>query len=362
MRRRSALAVSVISAVALATAACGVDTANTGGSAKSGNEITVTVFAGPWEDLFKKSFVEPFEHDTGAKVNLVPGANAEWLTKLRASGGKNPPFDLVVFTPDAARPAAATKLIQPLQTGKLPHWGELDPVQVQEDYLSGAQYGVPLTIGSTGLLYRSDKITKAPADWQDIFNKQYCGHVALPPLTYNPGLEFFSALVRSEGGKLSDPAAVDRAFTQLKKLKGCVSSYPANATAVQTAIQNGDAWVVPYWDGRAFAMAQAGSEVGFTYPKSGAVGALSSYFLATGSKKTDLAYRFLNYLTDPAHQKPFAEGNWYAGSNDKISYSKAFDEKIKHGPDVYKAFNWVDYAVATPKLNEWQQRWNQIFS
>ncbi|MEU4827665.1 extracellular solute-binding protein [Actinomadura citrea] len=361
MERRSAFA--VISAVALlAAAACGVDTADTGGSGKGGGkELTVTVFSGPWEDLFKKSFVEPFERDTGVKVNLVPGANAEWLTQLRASGGKNPPFDLVVLTPDAARPAVAGKLVQPLETGKVGNWSDLDPVEIEKNTVSGKSYGVPLTIGSTGLLYRTDKVKQAPVDWQDIFDKNLCGHVALPPLTYNPGLEFFSALVTGQGGKLSDPAAVDRAFKQLEQLKGCVSSYPANATAVQSAIQNGEAWVVPYWDGRAFAMAQAGSKVGFTYPRSGAVGALSSYFLTADSKKTDLAYKFLGYVTNATNQKTFAEGNWYAGSNSKIDYSPAFKSKIKYGTDVYRKFNWVDYDVATPKLNEWQQRWNEIF-
>ncbi|MFD0690606.1 ABC transporter substrate-binding protein [Actinomadura fibrosa] len=360
MGRRSALA-AIGTVALLAATACGVDTADTGGSGKGGGELTVTVFSGPWQDLFEKSFVEPFEKETGAKVNLVPGANAEWLTKLRAAGGKNPPFDLVVLTPDAARPAVAGKLVKPLDTAKVSHWADLDPVQIEKNTVSGSSYGVPLTIGSTGLLYRTDKVGKAPADWQDIFSKEYCGHVALPPLTYNPGLEFFSALVTGQGGRLSNPADVDRAFNQLKRLKGCVSSYPANATAVQSAIQNGESWVVPYWDGRAIAMAQAGGKIGFTYPRSGAVGALSSYFVASGSAKSDLAYKFLGYITDPAHQKVFAEGNWYAGSNTRIDYSPAFKAKIKYGTDVYRKFNWVDYNVATPKLNEWQQRWNEIF-
>ncbi|HUR02076.1 MAG TPA: extracellular solute-binding protein [Nonomuraea sp.] len=348
-------------AIVLALAACGgVDTG--GGSTEAAKqEITVTAFAGAWGELFKKSFVEPFQRDTGVKVNLVYGANAEWLTKLRAAGGKNPPFDVIAFTPDASRPAAAAGLLQPLQTDRLAHWKELDPVLAEKSAHDGKQYGVPLTTGSTGLMYRTDKIKNAPADWSDIFDKQYCGHVALPPLTYNPGLEFFSALVTSQGGKLSDPAAVDKAFTQLAKLKGCVSSFPANAGNAATVMENGDAWIMPFWDGRAFAMAQAGSPIGFAYPKSGPVGALTSYFVAAGTTKSDLATKFLDYLTAAPNQKPFAEGTWYAAGNDTITYSKEFDQRVQHGPEVFRKFTWVDYAVATPKLNEWQQRWNQIF-
>lgn len=233
-------------AAALALTACGgVDTGSGSDSTSGGNnakqELTVTAFAGPWGELFKSSIVEPFEKQTGAKVNLVYGANAEWLTKLRTAGGKNPPFDVIAFTPDASLPAAKAGLLEPLDTGKLTHWSQIDTVLAGKSKYDGKQYGVPLTTGSTGLLYRTDKVKTPPADWNDIFDKEYCGHVALPPLTYNPGLEFFSALVAQNGGTLSDPAAVDKAFKQLEQLKGCVSSFPANAGNVQTVIQNGDA-------------------------------------------------------------------------------------------------------------------------
>ena len=363
---------AVAAAVLLLLSACGIDTAKTGDSGGSGSggrsgsgqgqQITVTAFAGQWGDLFRSSFVQPFERETGIKVNLVYGANAEWLTKLRAANGKNPPFDVIAFTPDAVRQAVPAKLLQPLDTAKLEHWKQMDPVLTEHAGVDGTPYGVPLTTGSTGLMYRTDKIKTPPKDWRDIFDKQYCGHVALPPLTYNPGLEFFSALVRSQGGTLSNPKDVDKGFQTLAKLKGCVSSYPANAGNVQTVMENGDAWIVPFWDGRAFAMEQAGSPIGFTYPTSGPVGALTSYYIASGSKNTNAAYEFLNYVSAAQYQKKFGEGTWYAAGNDTIKYSAAFEDRIKHGEAVYKKFTWVDYNAATPKLDEWQQRWNQIFS
>ncbi|MFJ7999257.1 PotD/PotF family extracellular solute-binding protein [Streptomyces sp. NPDC096310] len=361
--RRSLLALASAVTVLAAVAGCGVDTGGSGdgGSGSKGEQITVTAFAGPWGELFKKSFVAPFEKDTGIKVNLVYGADSAWLTKLRAAGGKDAPFDVVALTPGSLHQAVGGGLLQPLKTGDLKNWKQLDPVLTQQSTVDGASYGVPLTTGSNGLLYRTDKIKQAPRDWTDIFDKKYCGHVALPPLTYNAGLEFFSALVSQDGGKLSDPAAVDKAFTKLAALKGCVSAYPADAGSVSTVLQNGDAWIVPFWDGRAFAMAQEGQPIGFSYPASGAVGALTSYYVPKGSAHTKAAYTFLNYLSAAQHQKPFAEGTFYGAGNDTIDYSPGFKDKVKYGEAVYKTFTWVDYKTATPKLNEWQQRWNQIF-
>ncbi len=364
-RRRGYLlslaAVGVATALA-AVSGCSVDTGGGSGGDKGGKsqEITVTAFAGAWGDLFKTSFVEPYEKATGVKVNLVYGADADWLTKLRAADGKNPPFDVVALTPGTFRQAAAGNLLQPLKTGSLSNFKQLDPVLTAQSAVGGSDYGVPLTTGSTGLTYRTDKIKQAPTDWTDIFDKKYCGHVALPPLTFNAGLEFFSALVSSEGGKLSDPAAVNQAFDKLAQLKHCVSAYPADAGSVTTDLQNGDAWIVPFWDGRAFALQKAGQPIGFTYPSSGPVGALTSYYLPKGSTNP-AALKFLDYVASAQHQKPFAEGTFYGGGNDSIDYTPAFKSKIKFGRAVYSKFTWVDYTTATAKLNEWQQRWNQIF-
>ncbi|MFF5568740.1 PotD/PotF family extracellular solute-binding protein [Streptomyces sp. NPDC012623] len=368
-RRRGyllALASAGTATVLTAVAGCGVDTgggssSGSGSSDGKGEQITVTAFAGAWGDLFKKSFVEPFEKDTGIKVNLVYGADSDWVTKLRAAGGRNAPFDVVALTPGSLHQAVGGGLLQPLKTGDLSNWKQLDPVLTQQSTVDGSSYGVPLTTGSNGLLYRTDKIKQAPQDWTDIFDKKYCGHVALPPLTYNAGLEFFSALVSQDGGKLSDPADVDKGFEKLAQLKNCVSSYPADAGSVSTVLQNGDAWIVPFWDGRAFAMEQEGQPIGFTYPASGAVGALTSYYVPKGSTHTAAAYKFLDHLSSAEHQKPFAEGTFYGAGNDTIDYAPDFKAKVKYGEDVYKKFTWVDYKTATPKLNEWQQRWNQIF-
>jgi putative spermidine/putrescine transport system substrate-binding protein len=361
--RRQALATLGAGAVAALVEACSVNTgaSSTGSSKKTGESITVTAYSGAWGTDFETAFVTPFEKATGITVNMVYGADADWLTKLRAAGGSNPPFDLTAFVSESALTAAESSLIQPLDTGKIAYWNQLDPVLVNQSVESGKPYGVPLTTGSTGLMYRTDKIKTPPENWLDIFDEAYWGHIALPPLTYNTGLEFFSELVKIEGGTLADTAAVNKAFAKLATLKGKVSAFPADPGTIATDLENGDAWIVPFFDGRAFALQAAGQPIGFTYPKPNPVGALTSYYVTTGTTKTAAVYKFLNYLSSAQYQKMFGEATFYGAANDTIQYSAAFNAKIKHGYSVYKNFSWVDYSVATPNLNAWQQRWAQIF-
>jgi putative spermidine/putrescine transport system substrate-binding protein len=366
------LVAALLATLALSLSACAVDTgpgassgSNSAGSPSgggAGRTLTVTAFAGAWSDTFTQAFVVPFEKRTGAKVQLVPGGGSDWLVKLRAAGGTNPPYDLMAFTPDITVQAARAGVISELDTKRIEGFSDLSPVLVQHAGADGKTYGLPLTTGSTGLAYRKDKITTPPQNWSDLTKPEYCGHVGLPPLTYNPGLEMLAGLVHEQGGSMDDPAAVDKAFATLAKLKGCTSAFPADSGSMQTAVQNGDVWIVPWWDGRAFALEQKGVPVGFVYPKSGAVGALTSYYLAKGSANQDLAYQFLSELTRPENQKVFAEGTWYAASNDKNQYSQTFKDRIKYGDQTYQSFAWIDYAKVSPQLTTLQRKWNEQFS
>lgn len=367
MKRSSSVsraAAAIVTTLALLVTGCSVDTGSTSdnGSELAGKTLTVTAFAGAWSETFSKAFVEPFEKRTGAKVQFVPGGGSEWLTKLRAANGQNPPYDLVALTPDLSGQAARANVLEPLDTSKISNWNQLSPVLVEHAGVDGTTFGLPLTTGSTGFAYRKDKIATPPTDWSDLLKPEYCGHVGLPPLSYNPGLELLAGLANEQGGKLGDPAANKKAMDTLAKLKNCVSTYPADSGAMQTALQNGDAWIVPWWDGRAFAMEQNGVDIGFVYPESGAVGALTSYYLAKGSANSDLAYEFLSELSKPENMKVFAEGTWYAASNTTISYSETFASRIKYGNDVYEKFAWIDYPTVLPQLNGLQEDWNEIFA
>jgi spermidine/putrescine-binding protein len=347
-------------ALSVPLAACG--SSSSGGSSSGGDDtLTVAAYSGSWGDSFSKAFVQPFEKDTGIKVKLVPGDPASWLTALRASKGGTPAYDVTAFTPNVIPAAVDAGVVDPLQTGKITQWNDLNTVLTKQSNIGGKQYGLPVTVGSTGIAYRKDKIKTPPTDWSDFFNPAYCGHVAISPLTFNTGVEFLAGLIREDGGDIQNPADVDKAFTKLQQLKKCASVFPADATSVESALQNGDAWIAAHWDGRVFVMQNNGDPVGYVYPKSGAVGALTSFFVAKNTKKQADAYKFLNYLASANYQPTFSEGTWYAASNDTNKYTAKFTSQIHSGKGAYDNFQWVDYTKLQPKLSDLQSRWQKIF-
>ncbi|WP_157975720.1 PotD/PotF family extracellular solute-binding protein [Brachybacterium sp. YJGR34] len=360
LTRRQLIAASGLSIAPTLPALTGC-TVDTGSSSVTGTDLTICAFAGAWSDTLRDAVITPFEEETGATVNVVVGAPSEWLAQLRVADGQRPPFDLMAFTPDIVVQAAALDLIAPLDTDRVAHFDELSPTLVSAAGVDGTTYGVPLTTGTCGLMYRTDHADHAPEDWSDIFDEQWGNFVGVPPFTFSPGLELLAGLLQESGGSMDDESAVDHVFTQLEQLADRASVYPSDSGSMLSAIQQGDAWVAPFWDGRAFAAADAGNPVGFCYPSSGGVGALTSYYVARGTERERLAYEFLGTLARAEHQKVFGEGTLYAAANLTIDYSAEFKERVAHGEQVFQSFAWVDYTQAIPHLEEWQARWNGIF-
>lgn len=355
---------AVTSALALTgtLAACSADDGGDDASGDlSGRTLKVAVYAGSWGDSFTEAFVEPFEEETGATVELVPGGPADWLTALRSTKGGAPAYDVVAFTPNVIPSAVSAGVVAELDTARIEQFDQLNTVLAEQSNVGGTQYGVPLTVGSTGIAYRTDKVDEPPTDWSDLLDPAYCGHVAVSPLTFNTGVEFLAGLINEAGGSITNPDDVDAAFEQLETLKDCASTFPADGTSVETALSNGDAWVAAHWDGRAFVQQNAGEPIGFAYPASGSVGALTSLFVTEGTEQEELAYTFLDYVASSEYQPVFSEGTWYAASNDQNEYPAQFDGQITSGEGAYDSFVWVDYETITPQLPDLQARWQEIF-
>ncbi len=64
-------------------------------SCSSGEEeksVTIGVYGGDWEANIGEA-IDSFEKETGIKVNVIAGTDAEWYMKMRAADGSNVPYD-----------------------------------------------------------------------------------------------------------------------------------------------------------------------------------------------------------------------------------------------------------------------------
>src|SRR4051794_10569826 len=88
-------------------------------------QITVATFGGSFADDTKTCVVAPFEKQTGAKVAIQLGNSVQIAAAIRAMGGK-PTYDVAYMDNSLATQLRSEGLLQPLDTGKLTSYADLD--------------------------------------------------------------------------------------------------------------------------------------------------------------------------------------------------------------------------------------------
>lgn len=358
--RKATLLLVLLLAVSLIAAACGGGGGNDGAPRET-DKVVVGVYGGAWETQIREAALDRFAVDTGINVEVVAGADAEWFAKVRAADGKNPPYDLLILQPDTIQRLMAADLLQAIDPEQVPNLADLFPSIQQRFTKDGRQYAAGFSMGQLGIAYRKDLIPFEPKRWLDLWDERLKGRVAVSSPSYAAGLQFFAGLTHALGGELANEADVERTFEKLAELKDHAAAFPDNPGAIQTLLERGEVWAVPFWDGRVFALQQSGlTTVDFVYPEDGPVAAVASWAIMKGSPNLANAYKLLDYLSSPEVHRKFSDLSLYGMSNKNVEYSDELKGKVQVGEEFYSKLIWVDYEVATPKLSDWTNRFTQV--
>ena len=82
MKKKRITAILAAATLVLGLTACGSGNKSADNtSAKKDEEVTIGVYSGDWKTQIDEAALQDFEKETGIKVNIVEGADAEWETK-----------------------------------------------------------------------------------------------------------------------------------------------------------------------------------------------------------------------------------------------------------------------------------------
>jgi putative spermidine/putrescine transport system substrate-binding protein len=82
--------------------------------------ITINSFGGSYEQAHRKCVIDPFEKETGAKVNIVTAYSADAFAQLRAQKAA-PQYDVIHFSGGQEVVAAKEGLVSAIEAAKVPN-------------------------------------------------------------------------------------------------------------------------------------------------------------------------------------------------------------------------------------------------
>jgi putative spermidine/putrescine transport system substrate-binding protein len=300
--RHVGVVVAVVAlAIPAAGAARGVDVPSSVGK----GEGALTLVA--WEGYTDKSWVQPFEKQTGCKVTAkYAGSSDEMVSLMRSGGGGQ--YDMVSASGDASLRLIYGGDVAEVNVGLVPAWKDFHGAfkSPTTNTVDGKHYGVSLQFGPNVLLYNTAK-EKKPTSWKALYDPANKGKISIPdnPIQIADAALYLSKTQPALG--IKDPYALDQkqfdaAVALLKQQKPLLKKFWVLASDQIDLFKNGASTLGASWPYQLSALKADKVPVAAVTPKEGVTGWLDTWMLSTEAKHPNCAYLWLQHVSTPKVQ------------------------------------------------------------
>ena len=257
-------------------------------------------------------WVTGFEKETGCKVSVKTAATSDEMVSLMNKGG----YDLVTASGDASLRLIAGKKVQPINTGLIPNWKNLDP-RLQDGgwYVVDKQvYGTPYQWGPNVLLYNTNTFKQPPTSWSVVFEPQDLpdgkpnkGRVqAYDGPIYIADAALYLKSAKPELG-IQDPYELNEAqykavLELLRQQQPLIHRYCHDATVQMSDVKNEGVVASSSWGYMVNSLKAENQPVASTLPKEGATGWADTTMLHSEAKHPNCAYKWMDWSLQPKVQ------------------------------------------------------------
>jgi putative spermidine/putrescine transport system substrate-binding protein len=318
-----------------------------------GQELIVNSYGGPYEQIIQDAIIKPFEEQFGVSVVYdAVGSSQQDYAKIKATNGR-PGFDVVVMTASQSLEGCREGLLEPLSVEIVPNLAHLNAAISAVAGECGAVHELQYL----ALLYRTDMLEQAPVSWTDLFDERLDKRIVLPTFA-NIMAAFLTQLMSSvHGGDIDNN--IDPGFEAMTRLAAQSIGFEQASAILESYIQDGRVWAMPFWDGRAQLLVDSGAPVDYVLPQEGSIPLIATLNVPVGADNKDLALKFVDFFLEKTSQERWVEGYKVGSARTDIEVSEeARARKITTQADL-DALLLPDLTSLAANLSSWGQRWER---
>jgi spermidine/putrescine transport system substrate-binding protein len=256
-----------------------------------------------YDKFLPEEFVEKFQKDTGIEVRIrLTDDQGKQYNLLSAEGG-NPSTDIVTVAGHRLAQFIDSKLLAPLDTGRIDNWKNLNPAYQDATWarINGDLWGLPILAGYEGLARNIDYVQDAES-WEVMFDPQYKG---LTSYILNDFLSITMQYLGHDGDFVSyigKPEEAQKATNEARdfliKHKDMVRKYYDAGSEVQQMFLNEDIYLGHSWSGPAAKLIADGHPIQLSVPKEGTFGFVYTLNVVNNAPNAENAYKFLKAILE----------------------------------------------------------------
>lgn len=267
-----------------------------------------------WDDYLNPDLIVAFEEKHGCRLIIdIFDSNEAMLAKLKAGATG---YDVLVPSSYMVKILAQEKMIVELDHSKLPNLSHVD-----DKYLTGLafdktmKWSVPYMLAPSGIAWVGDRVENVEPTWAMFNREDLKGRMTL----LNDSRETIGAALKFLGHSLN---TTDE--TQITAAKEVVIGWKRNIAKFESdqydgGLASSEFFLSHAYAGDAFQAQEDNEAIDFLVPQEGTSIACDDLVISANAPNPELAYAFINFMTEPANAAVNMEYIYYLAPN-KTAY------------------------------------------
>ncbi|NEP01685.1 MAG: spermidine/putrescine ABC transporter substrate-binding protein [Symploca sp. SIO2E9] len=262
----------------------------------SGQGATEELYIYTWSGYTDDDLLKRFTQETGIRaIADVFDSNESMLAQIQAKGGGG--YSIIYPSDYMVLKMADLGLLTKLDPRRIAGMNQLFQRFQNPDYDPGNSYSVPLSWGTTGLIYNQKKLKQAPADWSYLWD--YRQQLSRRMTLLNDVREVMGATLKMLGYSYNsqEPQQIEQAYEKLLDLKPAIASFTSDAWRPQ--ILSGDLLVAMCYSADAAELMPENSDLQYALPASGSSLWIDTLVIPKTAPNPNGAYAWINFMLQP---------------------------------------------------------------
>lgn len=316
-------------------------------------ELVVNGYGGEYEKIIKEAILAPFEQARNVRIVYDPtGSASADFAKIRATRG-DPGWDVVVMTSPESVLGCQSALLERLPEDRVPN-----QKFIFHQARSGAgECGAVQELQYMSLMYNTARVVPAPTSWRAMWDPKYKGRIIVPDIGNILAVYLLFMASFLNGGDMQN---LEPGWAQIPTLRDNALAVVESSADMVPYFERQQAWLLPYWDGRAHFYKNRGLPLDFLIPREGTVGLINTLNVPIGAKNKELAFEFINFWLNREMQEKWAQA--YTVGTARVDAKLPADHSKRHVVSIaqMKMLKYPDPLYIGQKRAEWAERWKKI--
>ena len=321
----------------------------------SNNENVLNVLN--WSSYIPDEVIRAFEEETGIIVNYSTySSNEELLAKI--SSAKTGTYDLIFPSDYMVELMIKRDLLEKMDTSLLENVSNLKEEYLGLEFDVNNEYSLPFLATTIVIAVNRDHVTDPISSYNDLLNEKFKNNSVL----LDDQRIVIGMANQALGYSMNDVNAthLDNARDWLLTLKKNVKAFDSDSPKTFLITNEVDIGVM--WNAEAALALQSNPNIEIIYPLENGALSLDNYAIVKGSKNTENAYKFIDYLLRADVMKTIIEEYPYINVNmetEKILDSSYLENPAANIPEEIIAKNEMVENIGSD-ISKYDRLWAEI--